>query len=88
MTNSKSVDTNDRASHSSSEKLHYVIQPEDFLKLKSGGEDNNYKVQTIMVIRGKEWKTGEPFREVTFDQRGKKPSFLQFILQTLKSIFQ
>lgn len=83
-TNSTSFDSNDRASQSSSEQLHYRVQPEHFASdLRYGGPVNNYKVDTIMVVRGKKWSTGEPFREVTFDQRGRRKNFFQFI----KSLF-
>ncbi len=83
-TNSTSFDTNDRASQSSSEQLHYRVPPEHFASdLAFGGPDNNYKVDTIMVVRGKKWSTGEPFREVSFDQRGRRKNFFQMI----KSLF-
>ena len=86
-TRSRSFDTNDRASHSTSEHLHHTVPPEHFTTLRSGGEDNGYQVETIMVVRGKKWKTGEAFREVTFDQRGPRPTFFQVLIQKLKSLF-
>ncbi len=83
-TKSASINTDDRASHSTSEHLHFIVPPEHFTILKSGGGLNGFKVETIMVVRGKKWKTGEPFREVEFDQRGRGRS----IFQKNKSIFK
>ena len=83
-TKSSGFDTNERASHSTSERLHFTVPPEHFTTLKSGGEDNNYQVETIIVVRGKKWSTGEPFREVTFDQRGRGNHFFS----SFKSFFQ
>ncbi|MCB0518513.1 MAG: TraM recognition domain-containing protein [Lewinellaceae bacterium] len=90
-TKSASVNTDDKASHSTSEHLHYIVPPEHFTTLKSGGPDNNFKVEAIMVVRGKKWATGETFREIVFDQRGRgKPFFqrLKHFFQTVKSFFQ
>ena len=82
-TKSLCIDTNDRASHTTTENLHYVIMPERFVNLKSGGKPNKFKVETIMICRGKSWKTDEPFREIRWDQRGRQIS----IFQKLESIF-
>ena len=82
-TRSASINTDDRASHSTSEHLHSIVPPEHFTTLISGGADNNFKVQTIMICRGKKWKTKEPFREVTFDQRGRQKD----IFHKIKSFF-
>lgn len=82
--NSSSFDTNDRSSRSKSEQLHYIIPPEYFANnLRTGGEDNDFKVDTIVTVRSKKWSTGERFREVTWNQRGNKRSFWQ----TIKSFF-
>lgn len=83
-TKSASINSDDKASHSTNENLHYIVPPEHFTTLKSGGEDNGFLVSTIMVVRGKLWKTGEPFREVSFDQRGPGNHFFK----KLKSFFQ
>ncbi len=52
-TNSSSIDTNSRASQTTNEQLHYIIPPEHFAALDSGGNQNNFKVETIIVCRGK-----------------------------------
>lgn len=83
QTNSTSINTDLKGSHSRNEQLHYIIPPEYFTTLRTGGKKHRYKVDTIVKVSGKKWKTGEPFREVTFDQRGRRKS----IFQILKSFF-
>lgn len=80
---SSSVNSDDRASYSTSEHLHPTIMPEQFTRLKSGGQQNDFKVETIILCRGKKWATGESFCKIVFDQRGRKKS----IFQIIKSIF-
>jgi|GEM_PF-1266011 len=82
-TEGNSISSDDRASHSTSEQLHFIVPPEHFTTLKSGGPENDFQVETIIVIRSKRWATGEPFGEVAFDQRGRGRT----IFQKLKSFF-
>lgn len=65
---SSSFNTDQKGSQSYSKQWHHLITPGHYKTLKSGGEENNFKVESIVVCRGKKWSTNEPFLEVTFDQ--------------------
>lgn len=47
------------------------VQPRKFTVLKSGGEMNNYKVQAIMTVSGREWSDGKNYFNATFTQKFK-----------------
>ncbi len=85
--NGSSRDSNERISKSTSEQLHYKVPPEHMTTLKSGGSPNNFLVEAIAVIGGKEWSTGENFLEITFDQRGRPQKKVSQILSLVKSFF-
>lgn len=44
------------------------VQPREFTTLKSGGENNNYEVQGIMVTSGRQWADEKNYLKVRFDQ--------------------
>lgn len=44
------------------------IQPREFTTLKTGGEANDYKVNSIIIVSGKEWFSGKNYLPVTFTQ--------------------
>lgn len=44
------------------------IQPREFTVLKSGGEFNDYEVQAIMTVSGRQWSNGKNFMKVCFEQ--------------------
>jgi hypothetical protein len=48
------------------------IQPREFTVLKSGGSLNDYKVQAILMVSGREWSTGKNYYKTTFKQQFKK----------------
>ena len=86
-TQTSSMDTNDRGSYGTNETKDYIIAPEDFKTLKTGGSQNAFKVETILICGGKEFSTGERFLECVFDQRGRQPHMLKRIFSSVKSLF-
>ena len=82
-----SYDMLDKASMSTHERRDYIIPPEHFTTLRTGGKSHKFQVDTIVHVRGKNWSTDENFLEVTFDQRGRQPGFWQKIFKKLKSLF-
>ena len=57
------------------QQRHDVVAPETFATLKSGGLTNSYKVESIMLVRGKTWSSGERCFEAVWDQNGKGQKF-------------
>jgi hypothetical protein len=45
------------------------VQPRKFTILKSGGSMNDFKVQAIMAVSGREWSDGKNYFNVTFTQK-------------------
>ena len=67
--NTASIDFNKPGSMSLSDQLHDQFPPNDFMKLKSGTKSNNYIVEGIVIITGKEWTDEKNFLKVRFSQR-------------------
>lgn len=44
------------------------VQPREFTILKSGGQFNDFKVQAILTVSGREWSTGKNYFKVNFNQ--------------------
>lgn len=44
------------------------IQPMEFTVLKSGGSQNNFKVEAVITVAGKKWSDGKNFHTTTFTQ--------------------
>lgn len=44
------------------------IQPREFTVLKSGGEFNDFEVQAVMTVSGRQWSNGKNFMKVCFEQ--------------------
>jgi hypothetical protein len=59
-------------SESRSEGESMVIQPQiyprEFTILKSGGKDNEFQVEAIMVVSGRVWQDGSNFKALSFKQ--------------------
>ena len=56
-------------SQTTNEQLEYNVQPEEFLNLRRGGVDHDYKVDAILIRAGRMWvQTGKSFLPVTFQQ--------------------
>ncbi|OCX51928.1 hypothetical protein BEL04_18170 [Mucilaginibacter sp. PPCGB 2223] len=49
-------------------QLKKVVRPEDFVRLKTGGPQNNYMVQAIIHRQGKPFPDGENYKRLTFYQ--------------------
>lgn len=47
------------------------VQPREFTVLKSGGEQNNYKVEAMIMTSGKLWADGKNYCTATFTQNFK-----------------
>jgi len=60
-------------SESRSEGFSFSIQPQifprEFITLKSGGEENGFKVEAVLVVSGRAWEDGRNFNTVTFTQK-------------------
>lgn len=78
LTNSSSTDSYKNAldpiasiSHNRgiSETFRPNVIQQDFLTLKTGGPENDYIVEAICVQAGREWKDGELWKKLAFDQR-------------------
>ncbi|MEL6719049.1 MAG: hypothetical protein AAFP82_10065 [Bacteroidota bacterium] len=57
--------------HSSSinQQLHYQVEPKAFTTLKSGGVKNEYQVESIVTVAGREWSDTNNYRKVIFKQK-------------------
>jgi len=55
---------------SMSEQLLFQVKPKEFTMLKCGGLDNEFKVESIVVLTGRKWTTGENYLRIEFDQNG------------------
>lgn len=54
-----------------SEALHYQIEPQEFTILQAGGEGNDFEVEGIMTVAGKQWSNGKNFIRTSFNQNEK-----------------
>lgn len=45
------------------------IQPREFTTLKTGGNGNNYEVNGIVAVNGKQWASGKNYMRATFKQK-------------------
>ncbi|MCB9352236.1 MAG: TraM recognition domain-containing protein [Lewinellaceae bacterium] len=55
-------------SSSLNQQLHYLVEPREFTVLASGGQENEFKVEAIVTVAGKEWSDGSNFRKAIFKQ--------------------
>lgn len=67
-TTSRTINDQDQGSRTRNQSLQFIVPPEHFTMLKSGGPENNYMVESIIVSRGKKWSTQARFLEVVWDQ--------------------
>jgi hypothetical protein len=47
------------------------IKPKEFTELKTGGAQNGFKVNGVMIVSGKVWGNGKNYKRVTFNQNFK-----------------
>ena len=66
--NITSVNVGKHGSATSAQQLNYLVEPRVFTTLKSGGETNNFKVEGVVSIAGKEWSDGLNYRMILFNQ--------------------
>jgi type IV secretory pathway TraG/TraD family ATPase VirD4 len=64
----KSVAGGFSASETTSWVLRKMVRPEEFVGLKTGGPDNDYKVVGYMHVQGKRFASGFNHKAVTFSQ--------------------
>lgn len=57
------------SSSGSAQQLHFQVEPREFTTLKSGGEHNDFKVEGIITIAGREWSDEKNFRKLSFSQK-------------------
>ncbi|MBL7815681.1 MAG: type IV secretion system DNA-binding domain-containing protein [Saprospiraceae bacterium] len=62
------VSNNANTSSGISQQLHYQVEPREFTTLRSGGNENNFIVDTIITVAGKEWSDGKNFTRKSFKQ--------------------
>ena len=55
-------------SSSFNQQLHYQVEPRDFTTLVSGGENNDFQVESIITIAGRKWSDKRNFKKVIFKQ--------------------
>ncbi|MEM9897426.1 MAG: TraM recognition domain-containing protein [Bacteroidota bacterium] len=54
-----------------SKSLQYQIEPQQFTILKGGGSENDFLVEAVITVAGKQWSNGKNFIMTTFDQNFK-----------------
>ncbi len=52
------------------EALNYQVEPQEFTVLRSGAEFNNFDVEGIITVAGKEWSNGRNHIKGVFNQKG------------------
>ncbi len=52
-----------------SQQFHWQVEPREFSILKSGGIGNDFKVQGVITVSGREWTNGQNFIIKAFNQR-------------------
>lgn len=57
------------ASRTASRALRKVVRPEQLVRLKTGGKENNYHTVAYMHVQGKKFASGCCYNAVTFHQR-------------------
>ena len=65
----------DKTGISITQQSHYVVMPSHYSTLKHGTELHDFKVETIMIVRGKSWSTKERFLEAVWDQKGRAQKY-------------
>lgn len=58
----------DTKSLSYSMQLIPQVLPKEFTTLRSGGENNEYRVEAVIMVSGKKWLDGKNFKRVIFKQ--------------------
>ncbi len=66
--NVTSISVGDKSTTGSNQQLHYQVEPRVFTTLKSGGEINDFTVEGVITIAGREWSDEKNYREVPFKQ--------------------
>jgi len=51
------------------QQFHWQVEPREFTVLKSGGEENDFKVQGVITIAGREWSNKRNFIVKSFNQK-------------------
>ncbi|MCA9217973.1 MAG: hypothetical protein KDB27_33110 [Planctomycetales bacterium] len=54
---------------STSEQMYHMVPPEKFLSLRRGGPENNFLIDSYMMMGGRTFENGRPYKLVTFSQR-------------------
>ena len=67
--NVSSMSTGEKQSSSISQKFHWQVEPREFTILKNGGEVNDFQVEGIVSIAGRQWSDGKNYGQNVFDQR-------------------
>ena len=49
--------------------FHWQVEPREFSILKSGGQENDFKVQGIISVAGRQWSTSKNFINKSFNQK-------------------
>ncbi len=62
------VSANSNSSSGINQQLHYQVEPREFTILKTGGEEHQFIVDTIITVAGKEWSDGKNFLKKSFKQ--------------------
>ena len=66
--NMTGVSTGRTESASLSKQLHYQVQPREFTTFKKGGNPNDFLVEGIVTITGREWSDGNNYKKIKFKQ--------------------
>jgi hypothetical protein len=50
------------------QQFHWQVEPREFSVLKSGGKDNDFKVEGVITIAGRAWSNNRNFIKKSFNQ--------------------
>lgn len=64
---SLSIGTNENISLG--QQYHWQVEPREFTTLKSGGGENDFRVEGIITIAGKTWSNGKNYMKRSFNQK-------------------
>ena len=65
----KSISLGKESSASSSQQLHFQVEPREFTILKSGGDENQFLVEGILTVAGREWSNKKNYLNTIFNQK-------------------
>lgn len=66
--NVSGISTGQSQSASLNQQLHFQVEPRTFTTFKSGGQQNDLQVESIVTVAGRKWSDGKNYKRVIFKQ--------------------